>query len=504
MRSMRKTIVASGLLAFVSGASAQVASVCPTTDVCFKLNIPDSTASSGNGDVFFQLSAPSSYEWVALGQGSSMSGSNIFVAYVSSDGNNVTISPRLGTGHTMPRFNSDAQVTLLEGSGVSNGKMIANVRCSNCNSWSGGTADFTAGNGNWIYGVKNSGGPKRSNDQSANIAQHSNEDSFRWDYADAKGGNSVNPLVNAAPSGTASNTGTVSCVPRPTGAASGSAGASPTATQTSDDDDDSRTGRPDWATGSPSEWRSNWPTAAPTGYRGPPGKRNDNVNYCDENSNSNNGFTPLSSSRSASNRTKMLTAHGVLAALAFVIFFPAGAIAIRLASFPGVVWFHAAFQAFAYLVYIAAFGLGVYIANDLQLLDNYHPIIGIVVFVCLFFQPIFGLLHHSLFKKYQSRTFWSYIHLWLGRAIITLGIINGGLGFKLANTMGMGSRSGMIAYSVVAGIVWLAMVATAILGESRRRKAGPTDRPPKYTESPRSEMTQGDIPAPPNGHYAPK
>jgi len=108
--------------------AAQVSSVCPASGVCFKLNIPQNTASSGNGDIFFQLSAPTSYSWVALGQGSSMSGSNIFVVYASGNGN-VTLSPRLGQGHQEPQFNSDAQVTLLEGSGVSNGKMIANVRC---------------------------------------------------------------------------------------------------------------------------------------------------------------------------------------------------------------------------------------------------------------------------------------------------------------------------------------------------------------------------------------
>lgn len=110
-------------------ASAQVASVCPSSNVCFKLNIPESTASSGSGDIFFQISAPSSYEWVALGQGEGMSGSNIFVVYTSSSGSNVTLSPRTGTGHTMPTSNGDAQVELLEGSGVSNGLMTANVKC---------------------------------------------------------------------------------------------------------------------------------------------------------------------------------------------------------------------------------------------------------------------------------------------------------------------------------------------------------------------------------------
>lgn len=105
-----------------------MATFCPQTDICYKLNIPESTSSSGTGDIFFQLSAPSSYEWVALGQGTGMGGAQIFVVYTSGDGN-VTISPRLGTGQREPNFNSDAQVTLLEGSGVSDGKMVANVKC---------------------------------------------------------------------------------------------------------------------------------------------------------------------------------------------------------------------------------------------------------------------------------------------------------------------------------------------------------------------------------------
>lgn len=58
-----------------------------------------------------------------------MSGSNIFVMYQDASGTNVTISPRLGTGHVEPEYNSAAEVTLLAGSGVSNGIMTANVRC---------------------------------------------------------------------------------------------------------------------------------------------------------------------------------------------------------------------------------------------------------------------------------------------------------------------------------------------------------------------------------------
>lgn len=47
---------------------------------------------------------------------------------------NVTVSPRLGKGEIMPLFYSKPQVELLEGSGIVNGMMIANVKCVRSNS----------------------------------------------------------------------------------------------------------------------------------------------------------------------------------------------------------------------------------------------------------------------------------------------------------------------------------------------------------------------------------
>ncbi|KAI5202678.1 hypothetical protein AUEXF2481DRAFT_39342 [Aureobasidium subglaciale EXF-2481] len=166
------------------------------------------------------------------------------------------------------------------------------------------------------------------------------------------------------------------------------------------------------------------------------------------------------------NAERIMIAHGVLASLAFVIFFPFGAISIRLFSFSGFLWFHAIVQALAYLVYIAAFGLGIYMAAQIRRLDEAHPIIGIVLFVLIFFQPFLGYIHHRLFKKYKRRTFWSYAHIWLGRIIITLGIVNGGLGLELANN----TRKGEIAYGVVAGVVWVVYVISIFVGESKRRR----------------------------------
>ncbi|KAI4856553.1 hypothetical protein E4T45_01983 [Aureobasidium sp. EXF-8846] len=144
---------------------------------------------------------------------------------------------------------------------------------------------------------------------------------------------------------------------------------------------------------------------------------------------------------------RAMIAHGVLASLAFVIFFPFGAISIRLFSFPGLLWFHAVVQIIAYLLFIAAFGIGIYLATQIHM-------------------PILGYMHHRLFKKYKRRTFWSHAHIWLGRIIITLGIINGGLGLDLANN----SRKGEIAYGVVAGIVYLIYIISIFVGESKRRR----------------------------------
>ena len=115
----------------VTSTSAQTVQYCPTQykDVCYSVNVPDQTAASGSGDVFFQIQGPSTKQWIGLGQGSQMAGSNIFVAYASASGRNVTLSPRVGRGYVQPRFDSTAQVSLLEGSGIADGRMTVNVRC---------------------------------------------------------------------------------------------------------------------------------------------------------------------------------------------------------------------------------------------------------------------------------------------------------------------------------------------------------------------------------------
>ena len=168
----------------------------------------------------------------------------------------------------------------------------------------------------------------------------------------------------------------------------------------------------------------------------------------------------------------IITAHAVLATAAFAFFFPLGGILIRLGNFPRLWLIHGIFQMFAYLIYIAAFGLGIYMTANTPMMSERHPIIGVIVLLLVLFQPLLGFVHHLAFKKHSKRVVWSYAHIWLGRIAITLGIINGGLGLELSKKTRFSapSQGAVIGYSVVAGLMWLAYVASVIYGERKRSR----------------------------------
>jgi hypothetical protein len=113
--------------------TSALASVTPQTGITYAVGIPSSStiSSSSTGPLYFSLTAPTSYEWVGLGIGTDMSGATIFVMYADGTGN-VTLSARDGgAGHVEPQWDSALQkgITLLEGSGIVGGNMVANVRC---------------------------------------------------------------------------------------------------------------------------------------------------------------------------------------------------------------------------------------------------------------------------------------------------------------------------------------------------------------------------------------
>ncbi|KAI0964749.1 hypothetical protein F4678DRAFT_386067 [Xylaria arbuscula] len=168
-------------------------------------------------------------------------------------------------------------------------------------------------------------------------------------------------------------------------------------------------------------------------------------------------------------------AHGALAATAFAFLFPLGAIVMRVISGRSALLAHGFVQVLATALYIAGAGLGLYLVSVIRIPTtgegllstagrNAHPIIGIILLVALFLQPFLGIVHHRRFKRLQRRTWVSHAHLWTGRLGITLGIINGGLGFALAGTRG----PPVVAYAVVSAFMWLLWLLTALAFERRR------------------------------------
>ncbi|KAL4814421.1 hypothetical protein BDW67DRAFT_177120 [Aspergillus spinulosporus] len=180
-----KTLVL-GLCSFVR-ANIDTFSPGGQSDIFYSITAPESTTSSGSGPILFQIRAPTSLQWVALGQGTQMAGADIFVLY-SSSSSNVTLSPRLGTGHVPPRYNPDAQVSLLEGSGVQNGVMTANVRCDTCN--------YSASS-SWIFAYKE-GSSLDSESPEAQISIHDDFGSTNVALANAVSAID-NPFLNYDP-----------------------------------------------------------------------------------------------------------------------------------------------------------------------------------------------------------------------------------------------------------------------------------------------------------------
>lgn len=68
--------------------------------------------------------------------------------------------------------------------------------------------------------------------------------------------------------------------------------------------------------------------------------------------------------------------HGVLAALAMVVLFPAGSIFMRVIPGRFAIWIHGLAQLVAYVVYIAAVGLGLYLVREVQIPGGNGNLVG--------------------------------------------------------------------------------------------------------------------------------
>ncbi|KAJ5569461.1 uncharacterized protein N7459_008891 [Penicillium hispanicum] len=178
-------------------AVAQFESFSPHNGLVYSVHLPEKMGNASSGSIFFQINCTHQVEWCALGQGTQMKGANMVVVYTSSR-NNVTVSSRAGVSHTEPLYNKDAKLAVMEGSGVHDGVITANVRCDDCVDWDSDNHDVANGSSSWIWAVK-FGQPLNSASVSATITHHDYSGAYIVERHKASGNISQNPFLQLAP-----------------------------------------------------------------------------------------------------------------------------------------------------------------------------------------------------------------------------------------------------------------------------------------------------------------
>ncbi|CAL8584481.1 hypothetical protein XPA_010075 [Xanthoria parietina] len=143
---------------------------------------------SSPNDFGFYLSAPSANSWIAIGFGDRMKDSFMLIAYPSKDGNKLTLSPRLGSGHVEPsHYNNNTMSIDLRQSEIQDGRYLAVGVCHNCKGWRSGSIDFDSMTQPMIYAVGPDDINLNSDAQDAGLRRHTCWGSFTIDLRAARG-----------------------------------------------------------------------------------------------------------------------------------------------------------------------------------------------------------------------------------------------------------------------------------------------------------------------------
>ncbi|KAL7944062.1 hypothetical protein V8C42DRAFT_327628 [Trichoderma barbatum] len=179
-------------------------------------------------------------------------------------------------------------------------------------------------------------------------------------------------------------------------------------------------------------------------------------------------------------------AHACIMSIVFIVLYPLGAISIHLPidHIPylritylqkKVMAMHAPIQIIAFVMMIGGMALGIRVAQFVGFLHDpvqAHVVIGfLVVCTIIIFQPALGILQHRHYKRTGGKSKFAYMHRWIGRGAIVLGMINTGLGFQLAQKNVIIHRSSYVRSYVLLGILVTIWVSLVIYDEFRLRKS---------------------------------
>lgn len=174
-------------------------------------------------------------------------------------------------------------------------------------------------------------------------------------------------------------------------------------------------------------------------------------------------------------------AHACIMSIVFIVLLPLGAISLHLPiklKIRIIPFIHAPIQLLALAMMIGGMGLGINLAKDLDYFNNlqHHVVIGLItVNTIILVQPAMGILQHRYYKRTGGKSIFAYLHRWIGRAMILLGIINSGLGFQLAGIGTIVPHHSLVRNCTLIGVlsaIWFALVAfDEIRGRMRKRKS---------------------------------
>ncbi|KAF2421226.1 CBD9-like protein [Tothia fuscella] len=150
------------------------------------------TVNPANKDMWFRMSAPSAYSWIAVGSGSSMSSSTMFIAYEASDNKKTTLSSRKAHDRSEPIFYKDLGLNVAVPSpqdshpnGIIGDTYFVAGRCSNCTDKAAISTDSKSAS--FIFAIGPQGKSPRSDSVTAPLRQHAIYGTFSLDMKQASG-----------------------------------------------------------------------------------------------------------------------------------------------------------------------------------------------------------------------------------------------------------------------------------------------------------------------------
>ncbi|RAR10632.1 iron reductase domain protein [Stemphylium lycopersici] len=156
------------------------------TETQFSINI-----ANDSNDVFIYFRSPA-YSWVGVGFGEKMAGSLMIIMYPNSNGDNVTLSPRIGSQASEPSFAPSVGLSILPGTSISDSMLVLRARCSNCRAYMDTETEAQA----MIYAFGH-GQNLMDDSPAANLERHIRYGRFSMDMRTATGAGGVPPETKA-------------------------------------------------------------------------------------------------------------------------------------------------------------------------------------------------------------------------------------------------------------------------------------------------------------------